>query len=49
MYHRDTRAWQKDRKQNRAVTAHAQPQARQFSRKNADEEVEEEKRGDKEV
>ena len=49
VYHRDARARQKDREQQRAVTAHAQAHTRQFSRKNADEEVEEDKSGDKEV
>lgn len=49
VYHRDACTRQKDREQQRAVTAHAQAQARQFSRKNADEEVEEDKSGDKEV
>ena len=49
VYHRDARARQKDREQDRTVTAYAKPQTRHFSRKNADEEVEYDKSGDKEV
>ena len=49
MDHRDRRARQKDREQQSAVTADTQTQARHFCRKNADEEVEDEKSGDEEV